>query len=211
MVTQAYFGFHFVAVGHGHVVHIVAKTNDTHILSIGPTCTNTHPDGNFVLSSFVFPIADHHFTGFAKTTGDMSKFAVSVCTLIQIHKIHVHGIPRYLFVVLGMQMQQGLLKIHQAVYPHFGRRKSVHPCNNTYATGVGISSSERSRYFIGRIDCAFINHFNRQSAGVVQTFYHFIGMCINRHNCITTVQQLCTGNEPYFKIAIIHSSEIFIY
>jgi len=163
VVTQTDFGFHLVTVGYSYVVHVVTETDDTHILSIGPTGANAHPNGYLFLGAFVVPVADNHLAGFAQTTGDVTEFAVSVGTLVEVHEVHVHGGPGDLFVVLGVQVQQGLLEVHQPMNPHLGGRERMHPGDDTDALGVTVGGTHDLRYFGRRIRGTFIHDLDGQT------------------------------------------------
>ncbi len=127
MISQAYLSFHLVSVCHGHIVHLVTKADDPHIMSIGPGGGNPHPDGNLSLCFFILPVTGDYFPVFAHPGHHMSEFPVSVRTLVEVHEIHIHGVPGNLFIELRMEMQQRLVKRLQSMDPHFGRGESVHP------------------------------------------------------------------------------------
>ena len=44
----------------------------------------------------------------AETRKDVAELAVAMRALVQVHKVHIHGLPRYLSIVLRVQMQQWL-------------------------------------------------------------------------------------------------------
>ena len=87
------------------IIHLIAETDDQHILRVSPTCANTHPDSNLMQCFFFFPVAYHYFATDAHTGTDMSELAVAVSRLVQIHKVHIHCIPRNFLVELSMQVQ----------------------------------------------------------------------------------------------------------
>ena len=126
--------------------------------------------------------------------------------LVQVHEVHVHCVPGNLFVELCVEMQQRLFQFLQAMNPHFGRRESVHPSDDTDTFFIVVGSFESGGYFFGRVDSAFIYNFYRQTAGVIQTLYHFVAVCVYCDNCVTSVQKLCSCYEPYFiLIKCIHT------
>ena len=51
---------------------------------------------------FVFPVTYHYFAADAHTGTDMSEFAVTMGGLIQIHEVHIHGIPRNFLIELSV-------------------------------------------------------------------------------------------------------------
>ena len=205
VVTQALFGFHFIAVGYGYIVHLVAKAEDQHILRISPSGADTHPDSNLVQCILILPIAYNHFATDTHAGADMSELAVAVSRLVEVHEIHIHGIPRYFLVELGMQVKQGFLELLQAVNPHLCRRESMHPSDDTDTFVIIVGSLEYGLHFFRGVYCAFIYNFDRQFPGIVQACNHFIGMCINSNNSVTSIKELCSGDEPYFIIFESHS------
>ena len=147
MVTQALFGFHFIAVGYGYIVHLVAKAEDQHILRISPSGADTHPDSNLVQCILILPIAYNHFATDTHAGADMSELAVAVSRLVKVHEIHVHRIPWNLLVELGMQVEQRLFQLLQAVYPHFCGRERVHPCDDADALVIVVGSLHYGFHF----------------------------------------------------------------
>ena len=121
MITHALFCFDFIPICYGYIVHLIAETDNQHVLCISPCGTNTHPYGNLVLSILILPITYNYFTADTHTGTDVSEFAVAVSRLVQVHKVHIHGIPRYLFVELSVEVKQRLFQLLQTVYPHFSR------------------------------------------------------------------------------------------
>ena len=198
VVSHALFGFYFVAVGHGHVVHLVAEADDEHVLCIGPCGAYTHPHGYFMLGLLIFPVTDHHFAADAHAGADVSEFSVAVGRLVQVHKVHVHRFPGNLFVELSMQVQQGLPELLQAVNPHLGGRERVHPGDDTDALLVVIGGFEDCFYFFRRVGRTFIYDLYRKSAAVIQSGYHFITVCVYCDDRIASIQKLRSCYEPYF-------------
>ena len=69
----------------------------------------------------------------AQATADKTKLTVTVCSLVQVHEIHVDLSPGNFAVVLGMQVGKGFLEQGQSGDPHLGRREGVHPGDQTNA------------------------------------------------------------------------------
>ena len=146
MVAQFQLGFHLVTVCNGYIIHLVAETDDQHVLCIGPGCCYAHPDCDLGLCFRVLPMSYHDFTVFTHPAHHMAEFAVSVSGLVQVHKVHIHCFPRYLFVKLGMEMKQWFFQFLQTVDPHFGWREGVHPGYNTDTFVIVVSGFKCSRY-----------------------------------------------------------------
>ena len=155
-------------------------------------------------------MAYHYLTVFTHTGYNVAEFTVTVSRLVQVHEVHIHGIPRNFFIELSMEMQQRLLQFLQTVNPHLGRRESVHPSDNTDTFLIIVSSFESLSNFFRRVYRTFIHHLYRQFAAGVQSGYHFITVCVYCDNCVTSVQELCSGYEPYFiLIKCVHNVLIF--
>ena len=105
VVAHALLGLHLVAVGHSHVVHLIAEADDEHVLSIGPSGADAHPHGNLLLRFLFLPVAYHHFAADAHAGADVSELTVAVGTLVEVHEVHIHGIPRNFLVVLRVQVE----------------------------------------------------------------------------------------------------------
>ena len=104
MISEHLLCCNLVAICNGDIVHLVTESDDKHILSVGNGCRYSCPYGNMLLGLALFPISDNDLAGFAKTCADMSELSVAMCALVQVHEIHVHGVPRYLLVVLCVEM-----------------------------------------------------------------------------------------------------------
>src|SRR5690554_5616339 len=94
VVTQLQLGIYLVAIGYGHIIHLVTKANDAQILSIGPSRSYPHPYRDAFLRFGILPMAYHHFARTTHAGGDVSEFPVAVRALIQVHEIHIDFIDR---------------------------------------------------------------------------------------------------------------------
>ena len=147
VVTHALFGFNFVTVCYGYIVHLVAETQDKHILRISPSSTYSHPNSNLAECFFVFPVAYNHLAANTHTSADMTELTVAMCALVKVHEVHVHSVPRNFLVELSMQVQQRFLQLLKAVNPHLGWRECVHPCDNTDTFFIIVCCLEYCFYF----------------------------------------------------------------
>ncbi len=161
MIAHTYLGLNLVTVSNSDIVHLIAESENEHVLGISPRCTHALPYGNAFLSVGILPITCDDFAAHTHTCTYMSELTVAVSTLIQIHEIHIHGIPWYLGIVLGMEMEQRLGKHLQTMNPHLGRRESVHPCDDTYTTRIVICSLHDVLYLTRRIGGALIDNLYR--------------------------------------------------
>ena len=95
---------------------------------------------------------------------DVSELAVAMGALIKVHEIHVHGVPRNLLVVLGMEMEKRLAELLHSMNPHLCRREGMHPCDHTDTFLVRLGSAHYVSNFLRRVCCAFIHELYRKNA-----------------------------------------------
>ena len=70
------------------------------------------------VQDFILPVPYYYLTVFTHTGYNVAEFTVTVSRLVQVHEVHIHGIPRNFFVELNMEVQQRLLQFLQTVNPH---------------------------------------------------------------------------------------------
>ena len=196
VVAQALLELYAVAISHSHVVHVHTEHQAANVFGISHTGSHASPDGNLLLSLLVLPVAANHLARYAHAGADMSELDVAVSTLVEVHEVHVHGLPRNLGVILCVEMEQRLLQILQPLDPHLGRREGVHPGDDTYALVVVVGSLHHILYLLGTVGCAFIDHLDGDDATVVQTGHHLLGVSINCNNGVTSIEELCTSYPP---------------
>ena len=118
--------------------------------------------------------------------------------LVEIHEVHVDLGPGKVAVVLGMQVEQRLLKSDKARDPHPGRREGVHPGDHADAIRGGRRlEEERPDRLQGRDD--WTGHDpDRDGLGVVEgsgDLGRVLGHFAQR---VLAVQRLAAGDEPDF-------------
>jgi len=99
---------HLVALGHGHVAHVIAKARELRALPVGPGRGRARPRAQAGLHIFIRPVAHHHLALQPQPAADEPKLAVAMRGLVQVHKVHVDLRPRNFTVVLGVQVRQRL-------------------------------------------------------------------------------------------------------
>ena len=104
MVTHALLRLNLISIRYRYIIHLVAKTDNQHVLSIRPSRTDTHPNSNLTLSFPIFPMPYHYFAANSHSSTNMPELTIAMSRLIQVHEVHIHGVPRYLLVELGMKM-----------------------------------------------------------------------------------------------------------
>ena len=120
MVAETDFSLNLVAVGHSHIVHLVAKTDDEHVLSVGPADADALPYGDALEGLGVLPVAGDNLAAHTHAGADVAELAVAVGALVEVHEVHVHGVPGDFGVVLGVEVEEGLGENLEAVDPHLG-------------------------------------------------------------------------------------------
>ena len=173
VIAKTLLKFYAVAVGNCHVVHVHTEHQAAYIVSVGNTSRYTRPNSDFLLNVLVFPIADNHFASHAHAGADVSELDVAVRRLIEVHEVHVHGVPRNLGVVLSVEVQERLVQLLQALNPHLGGRECVHPGDDADTLGIVVGGAHHVLHFLGGVCCAFVNDFYRDVARLVQAFNHF--------------------------------------
>ena len=211
MVAQHLFGGHLVAIGNGHIVHLVAEAENEAVLCVGPSGTHALPHGNVVLCLLVLPVAHHRLAGLAHTGEDVGILAVAMGTLVEVHEVHVDGVVGNLLVVLCVQMEQGLAQDLQAVNPHLGRGEGVHPGDDADTALVRIGCGHHLGHLMGVVGGALVDHLHGQPARLVEAFHHFLGMAVHLHYGITAIQELCARYKPHFELfkCFQHSFRVF--
>ena len=191
---------HLVAIGDGNIVHLIAETQDETVVGVGPTGADALPYGDVLLGLGILPVSDDCLAGLAQTGENMSIFAVAVGTLVQIHEVHIHCVVRNGLVVLCVEVEQRFLELLQTVYPHFGGRESVHPCDDADTVLIGVGSHHNVLNLMGVVGCTFIYNLHGQVAGVVKSVDHLLGVTVNLFHGIASIEELCARYKPYFVI-----------
>ncbi|GFI14840.1 hypothetical protein IMSAGC008_02402 [Muribaculaceae bacterium] len=111
VIAELHFSSHLVAVGHGHIVHLVAEAKHEHILCISPRGSHTAPHSDAGKSLGVLPVTYHHLAANVEACADMAELTVAVGALVEVHKVHIHGVPRNFGIILGVQVQQRLAEL----------------------------------------------------------------------------------------------------
>jgi hypothetical protein len=141
----------------------------------------------------------------------MSELDVAVSALVEVHEVHIHGLPGNFCIILSVEVEQGLLEILQTLNPHLGGRECVHPGDHTYALLFVVGSLHHSFHFFGRVGGAFVYHFDGDETALVQALHHFLGVTVYDFHSLTAVKELSAGYPPQFKILkCFHNSYNFI-
>jgi hypothetical protein len=86
----------------------------------------------------------------AQTGLHEAELAVAVRRLVEVHEVHVDGLPRDVAVPLGVQVQERLLQRVETLDPHLRRGEGVHPPDQPDARVVGVRLEHDPSDRVGR-------------------------------------------------------------
>ena len=121
-----------------------------------------------------------------------------MCSLVQVHEIHVDLAPWQIFVELSMELQQWFVQLCQRWDPHFGWREGVHPHHHTHALLRVIGIASNGRDFIQCRAGWFQYNFQRQAGFFVQLVSNDLGMISHLFQRFRAIQMLATDDKPNF-------------
>ncbi len=196
MVAQALLELDAVAVGHGDIVHVHAEHQTADVLRIGDTGGHAGPHGNLLLGLGVLPVTDDDLALHAHPGADVAELDVAVGALVQVHEVHVDVTPRNLRVVLGVEVEEGLLQGLEPLDPHLRRREGVHPGDDSHALLVVVGGLHHGLDLLAGIGRALIDNLHGNDAGGVQALDHFLAVAVHLDDCVATVQELRSGDPP---------------
>ncbi|MPN59607.1 hypothetical protein SDC9_207328 [bioreactor metagenome] len=101
--------------------------------------------------------------------------AVTVGSLIEVHKVHVDLFVRDGAVVLGGKVAVRLLQQFQPFDPHFGRAERVHPHHNTGAVVVVVGFAHHIADLLRGLGGHLVNKAAGQAARLIHAVGHFGG------------------------------------
>ena len=143
-------------------------------------------------------MADDNLALDAEAGDDVTELTVAVGGLVQVHEVHVDGLPRDFLVVLGGQLQQRLGQHFEAADPHLGRGEGVAPGDHADDVRVGGSLDHELLDTVGGLQGGLEDDLGRNLAGVVQVVDHFSGVNGDLAQGFFAVQVLRTNAEPDF-------------
>ena len=73
--------------------------------ALDDTDSGALPGSNFLLHFFFRPVSDYHFSRNTHSGHNMTELAISVCSLVFIHEVHVDRVIWDFHVVLRMQVE----------------------------------------------------------------------------------------------------------
>ena len=127
-----------------------------------------------------------------------SGLAVAVGGLVEVHEVHVDGLPREIAVELGVEMEERFFKRGEPAYPHFGWGERVHPQDEAGAGGIGVGGDAEVGDFFGRGEEGFEFEGEREALGFDETVDDGLGVGGDLFERAGAVEMLRTANEPDF-------------
>jgi hypothetical protein len=143
-------------------------------------------------------VADDDLALDAEAGDDVTELTVAVGGLVQVHEVHVDGLPRDFLVVLGGQLQQRLGQHFEAADPHLGRGEGVAPGDDADDVRVGGSLDHEGLDAVGGLQGGLEDDLGRNLAGVVEVVDHFSGVNGDLAQGFFAVQVLRSDAEPDF-------------
>ena len=93
-----------IAFGDRHFPHIVAEARHLQLLAGVTRRGGAHPFAKTLVAVTILPVAGDHTVRQAHARADKAEFAAAVRSLVQVHKVHIHAVPRNFRVELGMEL-----------------------------------------------------------------------------------------------------------
>ena len=191
-------GLGLVALGDGHVAHVVAPAHDLHGVGGVPAGAGTGPGGDLLGHLGVGVVADHNLAVDAEAGDDVPELTVAMGGLVQVHEVHVDGLPRDLHVMLGVQLQHRLGEHFQAADPHLGRGEGVAPGDHADDVRVGRGLDHELLDAVGGLQRGLEDDLDRNGAGAVQVIDDLGGLLGDLAQRLLAVQVLRADAEPDF-------------
>ena len=202
--AQLDLGLHLVALGDGHVPHVVAEADDPQFMGEGIAHRRPHPGGQLVLHRLVLPVAGDDLPGQTHPGPDEAVLPVAVGGLVQVHEVHVDLLVGDLPVVLGGQMAVGLLQQAEAVNPHLAGGEGVAPGDDAAAVLVVVGVLHHLGDLRVGLDGGLVHHLAGQVSALVQSVRHLGGPLGHGLQHLGAVQELAAYHKPEFAIFHIH-------
>ena len=112
---------YLVTLCYSHLPHIVTESKDLASGSIGYRTGGPHPHRHPPPNLCILPMAGHYFPFNSHAGMNVPMLSIPMSRLVQVHVIHIDGIPGDSHIELGMEMQDRFSIGGQPPNPHFGR------------------------------------------------------------------------------------------
>ena len=202
----AQLGLHLdlVALGDGHLAHVVAKAHDLEALGEGHADGGAHPAAQALLNGLVLPVAGDDLARHAQARGDEAVLAVAMGGLVQVHEVHVDLFVGDLQVVLRGKVAVGLLQVGEAVDPHLARGEGVAPGDDAGALLVVVRLADDVGDLLVGLRGDLVDQLAGQVAGGVQRVGHLRGALSDGLKDLRAVEELAADDEPEFVLLHAH-------
>jgi hypothetical protein len=150
--AEAQLGRHLVALGDGDLAHVVAEAGEARALQVVPGVGRASPGGQPLPHLGVGAVPDDDLPSQAHAGVQEARLAVAVGGLVEVHEVHVDGVPGQVAVVLGVQVAERLGQRREAGDPHAGGGEGVHPQDQARAVWVGVRREAGATDLLGRGD-----------------------------------------------------------
>ncbi len=107
--AQLDLGLDLVALGDRDLAHVVAEAGDLEAAAVGEGGGRAHPAGELLEDGRGLPVADHDLARQAQARADEAVLPVAVGRLVEVHEVHVDGVPGDVAVELGVEVAERLV------------------------------------------------------------------------------------------------------
>ena len=173
-----------------------------------PGARRAHPGSDAVLDLGVGPMADDDFARETHAGVNEARLPVAMRGLVQVHEVHVDRVPGQVAIELGVKMDERLLKRVQPAYPHFRRRKRVHPEYEAGAVGIGVRIKAELGDFVRRRQQAFEFGLERELRRGRKGACDLLRMRRDQLERPRAVEMLGAANEPDLWVREIDHSRL---
>jgi len=204
LVAEADLRLHLVALGHGHVAHVVPEAGHLHLLAVGPAAGDPRPGAKLGLHFRVFPVADDHLAVEAQAADHEPVLAVAMRRLVEVHEVHVNGGPGDVLVELGVEVGHRLLQGLQPRDPVLGRGEGMHPGDHAGAVRRGVGRQAYIVDLFRRGQHRLIDDAGGDGGGAVQRAGDGLRVLGNLLQHLRAIERLAADQEPDFVFAEIN-------
>src|SRR5699024_1894047 len=81
--------FCLIPLGYRNIAHVVSEPHHIKVLCLVPTCCSTRPRADTLSNSFLGSMSNNANPWDAHAREDVAELAVTVSSLIEVHKVHV--------------------------------------------------------------------------------------------------------------------------
>ena len=90
-------------------------------MSVSNSSCYACPYSDALLCLLASPVAYYNLAWNTHTAANVTELDITMSRLVQVHEVHVDGVPRKLGVVLCVEVEKRFLQCLQTLDPHLGR------------------------------------------------------------------------------------------